>query len=534
MSMKPIQHGRWWTSPRALLSALLIAAAPGSARAAPLEPYEPTAFIRSIPALPPGTGAPAARRMSLNDAVVLAVQSNLGIALSREELAISRSNIRLSEGGFEPLLRAVVRHTDTDAPPSTLQEGAGGEVLNVVTDSWSLGYEQRLRLGTSVGVNWDSGRSNSNLRSAVSPLLYNSRLELRLTQPLLQGFGFDLDVPYAEVLRAELDSERARQAVVGTLSATLRDTEQAYWALFQALKSYEVQLASLSLAREQVTLTQRQIDAGVRPPYDLINAEGTVAERELRLIQAEAGIDSAADRLRFLLNLPKESWAEPLLPTDPPSFRELGVTLETALRTAIARRPELRERQLEVERAALDVRVAQNQRLPRLDAELRYGWVGQNPAYEDTLEQLVTREAPGWSALMSFTWTPLNRAANARFDALQGSARSARLALEQQLASLHFELQNALRGIDTAERSLRAAARVRELAERSLDAEERKYQSGDGSSSSFFIAQRQDDLARAQLDELSALIQHQQAATLLQATMGVLLDERGVKLDVRE
>lgn len=532
--MKPTRQGRGWASARVLSSSLLVAAAPVSAGAAPLEPYEPTAFIRSIPALPGDESAAAARRLSLNDAVVLAVQSNLGIALRREELAIARSNIRLGEGGFEPVIRANVRHTDTDAPPSTLQEGAGGEVLNVVTDGWSLGYEQQLRLGTSIGVDWDSGRASSNLDSAVSPLLYNSRLELRLRQPLLQGFGFDLDVPYAEVLRAELGSERARQAVASTLSATLRDTEQAYWALFQALKSYEVQLASLGLAREQVALTQRQIDAGVRPPYDLINAEGTVAERELRLIQADAGIDAAADRLRFLLNLPKESWHTPLLPIDPPRFREVGVTLEAALRTALAHRPELRERQLEVERAALDVRVAKNQRLPRLDAELRYGWVGQDPAYDDTLQQLVRREAPGWSALMSFTWTPLNRAADARFDALQGSARVARLELEQQLASLHFELQNALRGIDTAVRSLRAAARVRELAERSLDAEERKYQSGDVSSSSFFIAQRQDDLARAQLDELSALIQHQQAATLLQAAMGVLLDERGVKLDVRE
>lgn len=523
----------------ALASAPPGAAEPPSAAEPPTTPapnanaYEPIAFVRSPPLLPRGVSAGAARRLSLHDAIALAVQGNLGIALRKEQLAISAYGVEESRGGFEPLLRASLRRSDIDTPPRTLQEGQPGQVQNIVTDSWSLGYSQRLRFGTGVGLDFENGRSESSLASAVEPLIYSSRLQLRLTQPLLAGFGFDLDIPYADVLRAELESEQARKAVSEALIVTVRNTEQAYWSLFQALKSYEVQLASIELAAEQVELTQRQIEAGVRPPFDRINAEGTVAERELALVQAEAAIGAAADRLRYLLNLPRERWTEPLLPIDVPSYAALDVGFDVALREALARRPELAMLELEQKRAALELRVADNQRLPRLDAEVTYGWVGQDPGYADTLEQLVTRAAPGWSAMLNFSWTPQNRAADARRDAVAGAARVARLTLEQRLLDVQLELKEALRALATAERSLHAAARVRKLAEQSLDAEERRYASGDGGSSSFFVAQRQEALARAQLDELAALIQHQQAKTALQAAMGVLLDERRVKLDVR-
>lgn len=515
-------------APRALVSSSAPAAAALEETA-----YVPTAFVRAAPLWPRRDEALQARHMSLQDAIALSVQNNLGISLRRQQLAIDRHGLRAARGRFEPALGVRLRHTDTDSPPTTLQEGMPGQVQTVVTDSWSLSYSQPLRFGTNLGLDFENVRSNSSLDSAVEPLLYSSRVQLRLTQPLLQGFAFDLDLPYAEVLRAELDSEQARQAVLSTVIDTVRDTEQAYWGLFQALKAYEVQLASLGLADEQVALTERQIDAGIRPPYDRVNAAGTVAERRLGLLRAEANVDAAADRLRYLLNLSRDEWSEPLLPSDAPDYRDLHLSLEVALRAAIARRPELAQSRLALERAELDVRVAKNRRLPRLDAEVTYGWVGQDPGYRETLDQLVTTAAPGWSALLNFSWTPLNREADARYQALSSAAGAARVELDQRVLDLQLELSSALRALTNAARALRVAARVRELAEQSLEVEQRKYESGDGSSSSFFIAQRQEALARAQLDELAALIAHRQAKAALQASMGVLLDERGVKLTVR-
>jgi outer membrane protein TolC len=352
-----------------------------------------------------------------------------------------------------------------------------------------------------------------------------------LTQPLLRGFAFRSEVVNVEVLRAEVQSARAGQDYRARLNATVRDTEQVYWDLVQALQSYQVQRGSLQLAEEQLGLTRKQIEAGVLPPSDLINAEGTLAQRQLGLVQAESGIAQAADQLRHLLNAPREAWAQPILPLDVPEFDDLQVSYEAALDQALQNRPELAQLKLDLQRAALDVRVASTERLPQLDASVSYGLVGQRNDYSGALDRMISADARAWSALLSFTWTPLNRAAGARLESLRLSERALRTLQDQALLDLKLELRTVIRGLETADRSVRAAARFRALAERSLDAEQRKFLNG--TSNNFFVAQRQDDLSRARLAELAALIQHRKAATSLRAAMGVLLDHRHVKLTAR-
>jgi outer membrane protein TolC len=301
--------------------------------------------------------------------------------------------------------------------------------------------------------------------------------------------------------------------------------------LFQALKSYEVQEGAVRLAEQQLSLTRRQIESGVRPPSDLINAEGTLAQRELELVRAQNVGDRAMDQLRFLLNLPKDEWSQPLLPRDRPEFERLAIDFDPALAKALQHRPELLQRQLDVSRAELDVRVARADRLPALDASVSYGVLGQRPGYTGALEQLSSNDARVWSAAVNFSWTPFNEAASAELEARELGRRAARSEREAQELALRLELRAALRSLETAERSVRAAGKFRSLAERSLDAEQRRFLNG--TSDNFYVAQRQTDLAGARLSELAALVEHRKASTALRAAMGVLLEDRGVVLDVR-
>src|SRR5262249_51834186 len=145
-------------------------------------------------------------------------------------------------------------------------------------------------------------------------------LTLGLTQPLLKGFAFDMAIPRADVLRARFASRRQALDVRSSLLTTIKGTENAYWDLVQALKESEVRRASLELAREQRRLTQKQIDAGILPPSDLIAAESTLAQRELAVVESDAAIGRASDGLRRVLGLSRGEWGRPIQPIDPPSF----------------------------------------------------------------------------------------------------------------------------------------------------------------------------------------------------------------------
>jgi outer membrane protein len=495
--------------------------------------YRPPDFILEPPALPPGATDEQVLALSVADAIQLAARNNLGVVLARTRLGIARAGVGAARGFFEPTLSASYTHRAARTPPSTILEGTNPNVLfEFNTDEWRAGYQQRTLLGSTLDFGFTNVRTESSLNSAVLPLLYRSVLELRLTQPLLRGFAFDTDIPQAEVLRAELASERAQKDVQAALLTLVRDTEQAYWDLFQALKSYEVQQGAVQLAEQQLGLTRRQIDSGVRPPSDLINAEGALAQRELELVRAQNVGAQAMDQLRFLLNLPRDEWARPLLPRDKPEFARLAIGLEPALAQALRHRPELSQRDLDVRRAELDVRVARQERLPALDASVSYGVLGQRPGYDDTLGQLSSNDARVWSAGVNFSWAPFNQAASAELEARELGRSAARTEREAFELALRLELRSALRSLETAERSVRAAGKFRSLAERSLDAEQRRFLNG--TSDNFYIAQRQNDLAGARLSELAALVQHRKAATALRAAMGVLLEDRGVVLDVRE
>jgi len=236
------------------------------------------------------------------------------------------------------------------------------------------------------------------------------------------------------------------------------------------------------------------------------------------------------DQLRFLLNLPRAEWVQPLSPVDSPRVQPLSTSFDQALASALERRPELQRQQIEIERAGLDVKLARANRLPSLDASVGYGLLGQRSQYADALEQLTSNDARVWSAGLSFRWTPLNESASAELAMRRLEQQARETELQAQRQALRLELRAALRALSTADRSLAAAAKFRDLAERSLDAEQRRFLNG--TSDNFYVAQRQTDLAGARLAELAAVVAHQKATTALRAAMGVLLEDRNVVLDV--
>jgi outer membrane protein len=333
------------------------------------------------------------------------------------------------------------------------------------------------------------------------------------------------------VLRAEFASDTAREEARLRALLTVKATEDAYWGLVGSYKSYEVNVGAHELAQKQLELTRRQIAAGVLADSDLIAAEGTVAQRELSVVRAEAQIGHAADVLRALLNLPSGEWLAPILPVDAPSFAHVEIPFATALDHALVSRPELKQVAIDLRRIALDLDVARNARLPRLDLRGGVGSLGQDVTYGRTLDDVGQAQGWQWSIGLALAWAPLGGAARAERRRLEIATRENGLTREQLLVDMRAQIREALRSIDTAERQLFASAKVRDLAERNLEIEQRRFLNG--LSNNIFVAQRQAELAQARLAEVDALIQHERATSDLQLSTGELLEARHLKFDVR-
>jgi outer membrane protein TolC len=166
-----------------------------------------------------------------------------------------------------------------------------------------------------------------------------------------------------------------------------------------------------------------------------------------------------------------------------------------------------------------------------VDLRGSYQALGQDPEYERALDQVGDRAGKQWSVAVTLGWAPVGVAARGEIRRLEAALRGTEIGREQLVVGVRAQIREALRAIDTAERQLLASAKFRDLAERSLDVEQRRFLNS--LSTNFVVAQRQAEVAEARLAELGALIQHEKASSDLQLATGQLLEARRLKFDLR-
>jgi outer membrane protein TolC len=518
-----------WSAALALCPLLGVSTARAEVPAA--TSYSPPEYISRPPVLPPHLEQKGPRAIALHDAIERVLQDNLRLAIEREEVRVVDTMRSSARARFEPILQLSLSRDKQQQPPATAQEGVAGQVLLSTRDAWGLRLANQLPTGTQLSLDFGNFLIDSTLGTAVAPRLFRSSLLFNLSQPILRGFSFNGHVQMAPLLKARFDSESVRQRARLAAMSTLKSTEDAYWMLVERWKAYEVNRSTQELAEKQRELTRRRIEAGVQPESELISADATLAQRQVAVVLSESAIEEAADALRQLLNLPAGEWQAPLVPLDAPNFAQFSVSFDAAMERALASRPELKQADFELRKSSIDLEVARNQRLPQLNLSSSVGIVGQDEDYGQALGQVGSRAGWQWRVGMDFAWEPLGIGARAEIRRQHSVLRQKGINREQLALNIRLDVRAAIRAIETAERQLYTSAKYRELAERSLEIEQRRFMSG--MSGNLQVAQRQELLASAKLGELSALIQHKRAGTLLQMAMGELLEARQVQFEVR-
>ena len=518
---------------RSLFALVVVAALASSASAdngSDNAPYVPPDFMAQPPPAPPSADTSTVWHLDLAQALQIAIHQNTGVVIEREQVKVARLGIEVAKGEFEPVVNAGGDDNYTKAPAILSTQGTPGDFVTTKQQDWNVSIMDRLVTGAQAQIAFNNNRIDSNAEDATAmPMTYNSTVMASIVQPILRGFSTDLVVPRADILRAQIASKRERAQLEVTAANIVQQTEDAYWDLVNALYAYDLRVRSQKRAEDQLALTHRQIDAGLLPPSDLIAAESTLAQRKLDVVSADQQVSLSSDNLRSAMNLPREQWSRAILPTELPSFTAEPASAESALDVALHHRPELRQRDLDLQTTLLSLRQAENNQLPQINLGLNGSLFGVGTSYQSALSELgQKRDATGYAVTLNLSWTPLNQAANANAAIARANQRIARANRDQAVQDTWFQVRDAVRNQSSAERQVLAAAKFRELATENLAVEQRKFTTG--TSSNFFIAQRQEDLANAQLAELTAVLTHKKANVALLFAEGALLDARRVVL----
>jgi outer membrane protein TolC len=480
--------------------------------------------------VPMGAQAPTpdVRRLTVDDAVRLALENNLGLQIARLDPPLQDLNVAEAQAAWSPTLTSLLQGANVDSPSNSFLSGAQGTRTSDGRFNTTVGVEQALRWGGRYTVGWDGTRSTTtNIFSNFSPQVRSS-LSLSYQQSLLRGFS--IDAPRQQLLRAGKDREIADSALAETVAATRRAVRHAYWNLAFSRDFLDVQRRSLELARESLRNTRARIEIGTTPPIDAVESEAEVALREEAVILAEAQVATAEDALRALVYDPAEPnfWTLSIDTSSLPPFVPAVVDVDVASRNAVERRSDLQQLRTRLEASEIDVRFSRNQTLPDVTASFDYGLAGlggnqfvrgegfpgpiigqTERGFGSVLGDLFSHEFPSWTASLNVSY-PLGDTSQ---DAALARARLQYSQQQAQLRSTALEVTSQVREIgrqvQTNQRRVETTGVSRQLAERRLEAEERKLAAG--TSTSFFVFQAQRDLAVARNNELRAILDFHRA-----------------------
>jgi HAE1 family hydrophobic/amphiphilic exporter-1 len=487
--------------------------------------------------------APQVRRVTVDEAVRLAAENNLGIQIARYDPQIEDLSVAQARASYAPAFTSTFQSISRTQPNQNFLAGA----LTSSDDQFvsNTGVAASLPWGGSYDIGWDSTRLQSNnFASTFNPQLRSS-LSARITQPLLRNFGIDGIRQQLQVSTRNRDiaDVQLRQS----LTTTSRTVRNAYWNLAYQIASLEVARQSLELARESLRNTRSRVEIGTTPPIDIVSDEAEVAQREEAVIVAEAQIETAEDTLRALIYNPSmpDFWTIRIQPDELPPFQPTSVDVNAAIRNALDRRSDLEQVRKSIEITDVNIRYQRNQTLPEVTAVLDYGLSGvggrfiersSGPfgpgtgeptgaflerSFGSVLSDLFATDYPSWTATVNISYpigTSQPEAALARAR-LQRSQQQTQL--RNQQLQVETEVRNRARQVTTNQQRVRSTRASRELAERRLDAEQRKFAAG--TSTNFLVFQAQRDLAQARNNELRAILDYNQSVVDLETVQEVPL-----------
>jgi outer membrane protein len=485
------------------------------------------------------------RRLSIDEAVALAIEQNLGIRIQRIDPQIQDTGVALARSNWAPAFStSLQRVNQTQASTSSLS-GGGPNGIDNGTFNAAVGLAQTLPWGGSYTATWNSQRyTTTNLFASFSPQI-SSNLNLQFTQPLLRNFSVDSIRNQVQTSKKVRDLADINLQTV--ITQTLRNVKDAYWDLSYSISNLKAAQDALALSQQLLKDNQKRVEIGTLAPLDIVQAQAEVASNESGVIVAEAAIKQAQDNLRTLVMDPAspDFWDIVFDPTDGAEFAAQRIDTDGVVRNALDKRTDLRAAKNTMEQSDINIKYYANQIKPDVNASVGYNPVGvggallspidlttiggsgttptrtiiSNQGFGSVLGDVFQSANPTWTFGITVGYPLGANTAHANLARVKLEYLQAKATLKNQEMQVVAQVRTALRAVNTNQQRVQAARVSRGLQEKKLYAEEKKLAAG--MSSTFLVFQAQRDLSTARTVEIQAISDYNKSLVDLEAVQQV-------------
>lgn len=473
---------------------------------------------------------PKVFQLSLGDALRRSMAHNYAIKIDGYAPAISTAQVVQAEAAFDMAFFANASRNNTDQPqPFLIRTPLQQRGFENDTTIVNGGIRKLLANGATVTLTQQMTRlDNPSAEYTSFNPSWSQNFVTELRQPVLRNFGIDFNRAQINIRKNERGANK--EAFRARVIDTLNNTERAYWTLVAARRDVTVSAELLAEALLTLSQVQARIDFDAYQTL-LYRSQSAVKAREFEYIDVKNRVRNAEDQLLNLINdpdLPLSNDYE-IIPIDNPTTVSILRDRFQAVEAAIEHRPEIIRARYAVDTTRIQLGVAKNQALPRLDAVYRMTLNGIGGNADQGFDEMTSGNFIDQFVGVEFQWNFGERAERAGIRIAKLQQSQAVVAYKKALDDIITDCRVALRNLDTNfEQILPSHDGVTSASENLRSLQERQERKSPAELDTILSAQN--NLATARRALLQSIVNYNQGIVDVERAKGTLLEYDNVIL----
>ncbi|RLD65392.1 MAG: TolC family protein [Bacteroidetes bacterium] len=436
---------------------------------------------------------------------VLRLEDAMNIAMGNSpDIQKSRLNMERNKENLNAQLAALKSRFALDVTPI---QYSVQEVYNTYFSEWyteenkmsfgSLIISQPVKQtdGTLVLRNTLSYQDNYSEANSTTYTGFNNNFYIEFNQPL-----FTYNRTKMNLKRNELSLETATLSYAIQMLSLEQRVTQAFYFIYQKQKTVQISKEEYDNQKISKSIIESKVEADLSAKEELLQAELNLATSKSNYDNSIVDLDNEKDQFKLLIGI---SIYEDVEVEADIEYKPVIIDLNKAIENSISQRMELRQRQINIDNAEMDIIQSSATNEFRADMNLSLGLMGNNEVFMNVYDKATKSPQAGITfKIPIFDWGERKariRAAEVELESKKIDKKSEEDNIVLNLRKIFRNLQNLVTQIEIAEKNEKNAQLTYEI---NLE----RYRNGD--LTSMDLGRFQNQLSEKKANLSNALINH--------------------------
>jgi outer membrane protein len=434
--------------------------------------------------------------------------------------SIAKQDITKAASEFDITAFGDLNLENEDNPKNSIYQSGQSDSRTLET-----GVKQKSITGSEWTLSYALTRSWDDLSGRTLSTRYEPILGFQLRQPLLRDAWQEVTLAGVDI--AKMNYQIALLGFRQKAEDIAASVISAYWNYFQARRNVEIYKRLLDRTYETLEKVEarQEIDA---TEVHIKQTEASIKAREAVLLQTRKGVIDAQDVLTRLMADPQLNVLNEfnIIPASTPTQQTHELELSELLDIAMRKNPVIQQARIEIKITDINIRVAENQDMPRLDLVGSARAQGLAGGPENAQERLTRGDYVSYGVGLSLEYPIGNRQREAELIQRRIERRKA-------VAVLHNVADQAAQLVRERARRIRTNYEEIQIQQQAVDAAYIQLQVLEDTEEirerltpEFLLLklQSQESLASAQVAHVKAIVDFNIALAELAQTLGTVLE----------